>query len=280
MTGISHGLTSIVPSPPIGPRRLPEGVSIRSTVGTRIGRAFQGQPDAAISRVRKQIVLMPKSGGIQHLLGKVYLARREPAQAEEAFLKAIELEPTLVDAYVKLAQLYGTSRREDQALARLNEALKVNPQNVPARMLLGLMYQGKGDIPKAQEAYGKVLALNPRFAPAANNLAWLYSEHGGDKEKALQLAQTAKEMAPDDPNVSDTLGWILYKRGVYQRAVGLLKESASKLPDAPVIQYHLGLASLKVGDKDGARKALTAAVNSPAGFAGKDEARKALAEIQ
>jgi tetratricopeptide (TPR) repeat protein len=147
-------------------------------------------------------------------------------------------------------------------------------------MLLGLLYETKGNLPKAQEAYEKVLAVNSRFAPAANNLAWLYSEHGGDKEKALQLAQTAKEVAPEDPNVSDTLGWILYKRGVYQQAVGLLKESASKLPDAPVIQYHLGLASLKVGDKTAARKALTAAVNSPAEFAGKDEARKALAEIQ
>src|SRR5207253_2343946 len=112
------------------------------------------------------------------------------------------------------------------------------------------------------------------------NLAWLYTEHGGDKERALQLAQVAKEVAPEDPRISDTLGWILYKRGVYQQAVGLLKESAGKLPDAPLIQYHLGLASLKAGDKEGARKALTAAVNSPNTFAGKEEARKALAEIR
>jgi Flp pilus assembly protein TadD len=87
-------------------------------------------------------------------------------------------------------------------------------------------------------------------------------------------------MAPEDPNVSDTLGWILYKSGVYQRAVGLLRESAGKIPDQPVVQYHLGSALLKVGDKDGARTALTAAVNSPATFAGKDEARKALAQLR
>src|SRR5262249_28459259 len=122
--------------------------------------------------------------------------------------------------------------------------------------------------------------LNPRFPPAANNLAWLYSEHGGDKEKALELAQRAKEAAPDDPHISDTLGWILYKRGVYQRAVGLLSESATKMPDNPVVRYHAGLAALKVGDKEGARTALTAAVNAPVMFAGKDEAKKALAELQ
>src|SRR5262249_58187781 len=108
----------------------------------------------------------------------------------------------------------------------------------------GLVYQTKGDIPKAQEAYEKTLKLNPRFAPAANNLAVLYSEHGGDKEKALELAQRAKEAAPDDPHISDTLGWILYKRGVYQRAVTMLKESAAKLPDNLEGQYHAGTALL------------------------------------
>src|SRR4030095_1687308 len=133
---------------------------------------------------------------------------------------------------------------------------------------------------KAQGSYEKALAINPRFAPAANNLAYLLVERGSDTEKALQLAQTAKETAPDDPRISDTLGWILYQRGVYQRAATLLTESAAKLPDEPVVQSRLGLALVKVGDKDGARKAFTAALNSPASFAGKEDAKKALAEIR
>jgi tetratricopeptide (TPR) repeat protein len=158
--------------------------------------------------------------------------------------------------------------------------LKVNPQDLAALMIAGTIYERKGDIGKAQQAYEKVLVLNPRFAPAANNLAWLYLEHGGNKEKALELAQRAKEASPDDPHFTDTLGWILYRRGIYQQAFGLLKESAAKLPDNPGVQYHLGLASLKVGDKAGAQKALTAAVNSPGTFAGKDEARRALADLK
>src|SRR5262249_1890336 len=148
--------------------------------------------------------LVPKSGGLQWLLGTVYLGRREPERAEAAFLKAVELQPTLVDAYVKLAEIYGTSQRYDQALTRLNEALKVNPQSVPAQMTLGVVYQTKGDIQKAQQAYEKVLTLNPRFAPAANNLAVLYSEHGGNQEKALELGQRAKETAPGHPHVPRT----------------------------------------------------------------------------
>ena len=147
-------------------------------------------------------------------------------------------------------------------------------------MLSGVIYERLGDIPKARQAYERALEVNPRFAPAANNLAYLYSEHGGDQEKALQLAQTAKQIAPTDPSISDTLGWILYKRGVYHRAVGLLKESATKLPENPEVQYHLGMASYRAGDRETARMALTTAVNSSVTFRGKDEAKKALAEIR
>jgi predicted Zn-dependent protease len=105
-------------------------------------------------------------------------------------------------------------------------------------------------------------------------------EHGGDKEKALQLAQTAKEMAPEEPHISDTLGWILYKRGVYQRALSLLSDSAAKLPENPEIQYHLGMAYLKAGDKEGAKKALTLAATSQTGFVGKEEAKRALTDLK
>jgi tetratricopeptide (TPR) repeat protein len=238
------------------------------------------QPDLALSRVTKQAALVPRSGGIQYLLGMVHLTRREEALSEGAFLKAAELEPTRVDAYVRLGDLYQASGRYDEALAKANEALRANPRALPPQMIMGLVYARKGEVAKAQQVYEQVLTINPRFALAANNLAWLYSEHGGDKAKALQLAQVAREMAPEDANVSDTLGWILYKSGVYQRAVGLLTESARKLPHQPVVQYHLGSALLKVGDRDGARAALTAAVNSSASFAEKDEARRALADLK
>ena len=80
------------------------------------------------------------------------------------------------------------------------------PGPCPAR--LGLSREARareGDegVPAARCEKG--LALTPRVVPAANNLAWLLSEHGGDRDRALALAQTAKEQAPEDPRVSDTL---------------------------------------------------------------------------
>ena len=89
--------------------------------------------------------------------------------------------------------------RNEEAVAKLAEALKSNPQDLGLLMLSGIIPELVGDIAKARDTYGRVLATNPRFAAAANNVAWPYSEHGGAQEKALSLAEAAKEVAPDDP---------------------------------------------------------------------------------
>ena len=87
-------------------------------------------------------------------------------------------------------------------------------------------------------------------------------------------------MAPDDPRISDTLGWILYKRGVYRQALGQLQESASKLADNPAVQYHLGLTFYKLGNTEGAKQALGTALALNPRFPGSEEARQVLAELK
>jgi len=237
------------------------------------------QPEVALGRVTKQIAVVPDSAPHYVLLSQVHVARDDARAAETALLKAVELGPRLTGPYLGLGRLYTQTGRHDEALARLTEALKINPRDLGLVMATGVVHELTGDFVKAREAYEKALSINPRFAPAANNLAWLHSEHGGERQKALALAQTAKGAAPDDARISDTLGWILYRGGDYQRALPLLQESAAKLPDNPQVQYHLGMAYVQVGDRVNARKALTAAVGSPVDFQGKDEARKALAGL-
>jgi Flp pilus assembly protein TadD len=235
--------------------------------------------DLALVRAQKQLAITPKSAELYTLLSHIHFKRGEDDAGEAALLKAVELNPQGSGPYIELGKLYAKTKRYDAALAKLEQLVRVDPRNISAHMLIGMVHEAQGSIPQAQAAYEQVLALNPRFGLAANNLAYLYSEHSGNMEKALQLAQTAKEMLPQEPAVSDTLGWILYKRNVYGRALSLLSESASKQPGNAETQYHLGMTHYKLGHRDAARTALSHALKLNQSFPGAKEAKQALAEL-
>jgi Flp pilus assembly protein TadD len=147
-------------------------------------------------------------------------------------------------------------------------------------MVAGTAYQQKGDAAKAREQYQTLLKLNPKNAGAANNLAVLLCEQMKDLDGALMYARLAQQLAPGDPHVDDTLGWILFQRRSFEEAAKLLRSSAERLPDSPTVLYHLGMLSQQLGDVASARQALTKAVSSPANFSGKDDARRALAQLK
>jgi tetratricopeptide (TPR) repeat protein len=232
---------------------------------------------AAIDRVQKVIDKDPKLAQPWALKAKIYLAQRDFAHAEPDLLKAIELNPKLEPAYQLLAQLYVASNRQDEAIAKLTAFAENNksPQAVPALMQLGMINEQTKHFEAARDAYEKLLAIAPNFAPALNNLAILYSDRFGQLDKAYDLATKAKEVA-NEPHIADTLGWILFKRGDYNGALPLLQDSAAKLPNLPEVQFHLGMTHYMLGEEGPARLALQKAVDAPADFPAKDEARRRL----
>lgn len=243
-------------------------------------RVAERKLDAAISRISTQLNKAQTSARMHHLLGEIHAARGETKQAEEAYLKALQLDPNLVSGHLALGRLYAASGNYDGALAKIEASLKAGPEHPMLHMLAGVIQERKGDVPKAQRAYERALALNPRLAAAANNLAYLHLQPSGDKGRALELARAAREAAPHDPHISDTLGWALYHHGAYRTALGLLKESAGKLGDNAEVQYHLGMAAFKAGDRETARSALRVAVASPTKFTGREEAQRVLGELR
>src|SRR5207245_8474823 len=110
-----------------------------------------------------------------------------------------------------------------------------------------------------------------------NNLAYTYNAKLNNVDRASELARKAHELAPAEPSVPDTLGWVLYRQGRYQEAAELLEQSASKSPGRGEIQFHLGMANYMMGRLDEARAALEKAVSISGDFTGKDEAKSQLA---
>jgi Flp pilus assembly protein TadD len=238
-------------------------------------------PQAAIARIERQALLEPKSAALQYLLGRAYQASGDTKQAEQAFMKAIELNPEATSAYVSLGQIYGASKEYDRAIAELDKALASRPDQPAALMLKSIAQQMKGDSTGAREGYEKLVKANPRFAPAANNLAWMLAEEGPNKDlqRAYLLAQAARDAAPQDPQIADTLGWVLYKQGAFPRAEALLREAAEKLPTNPEVLYHLGVAQAKLGKNADARVSLAKSIELGSNHPGAEEAKALLASL-
>jgi len=236
--------------------------------------------DAALARVQKQIAIAGDSAKLHGLLGSVYLARGERERADSAFRKATALGPRSGDSFARLGALDLAEGKPDRALANADSSLKVDPKNLNALLMQGVAYEQKGDTKHAKQVYEAALSVNPRYSDAANNLATLLINEDSTSKRALELAEMAKASSPDDPRISDTLGWVLYKRGDYRRAAMLFADAAAKLPQEPTVAYHLGIARYKVGDAAGARNALSRALTSRTPFPERDAAQKALASLK
>jgi tetratricopeptide (TPR) repeat protein len=152
--------------------------------------------------------------------------------ARESLEWAVELDGTNVSAMLILADLERQEGKLDEMLAVIEQAAAANPESADLQYRLGLLYQQMGKQDQAVAAYERALVIDDDLAVAKNNLAYLLTEvPGGDLDRALELAQEAKEERPDDPNAADTLGWVLLKRGVPGAAIGYLEEALERFPD-------------------------------------------------
>jgi tetratricopeptide (TPR) repeat protein len=166
----------------------------------------------------------------------------------------------------------------DRALSEYQALANRSQSRAGALTLVGMIQEARGDRKAAQQEYEKVLALDPTAGVAANNLAWMYAE--SDRlDEALKLATVAQAQLKR-PEAEDTLGWIYYRKGLLQHAIGAFERAASKAPNNPVYHYHLGLAQLKQGNDAQGRAALKRALTLKPDFNGAEEARKALEETK
>jgi tetratricopeptide (TPR) repeat protein len=236
--------------------------------------------DAAQQRVQLHFQKAPDSAAAHFLEGKILVAEGKWDPAEAALRKTLELDPNFSSAYDLLVQAYIATNKLPQAISELRTFLDKHPENVAAMMVLALVYEKSNDFPNARDTYEKLLSKSPDFVLALNNLAYLYAERLTNFEKAYELARKAHDLQPNEASVSDTLGWVLYKRGDYQQALTILRETAGKIPDNPEVQFHLGMTSYMMGQIEAARSALQKAANATIDFSGKEEARQRLALLE
>ena len=195
--------------------------------------------------------------------------------------KAIELDPRKDAYYHALAQYYARNKMLEKALDEYEGILHKNPSDLAAATMLALLHQNAGNPDSAMKTYKYILDRDPKNGLAANNMAWMLAEKGTkrDLDEALKLAQTAKDMYPEDPRVADTLGYVYLRKGMTDNALGQFQLALEKLADEPTILYHKALALVDLKRDTEAMNTLRKAMAGTKPFPEKQQAQKLLVRL-
>jgi tetratricopeptide (TPR) repeat protein len=225
----------------------------------------EGRFAESVARVAAAVEAEPENAKLRTLSGLVALMDDRTADAEADFKKAIELDPADAAGYEQLARLFAKTGRLNEAVTTYENAIKARPEDPNLHYFLGTLYSFGGAQDKAIARYEDAIRYGPDLPYPKNDLAYIYAESGENLDRALDLAQDAKAALPDTATVADTLGWVLYKRGIPSAAITYLKEAVANsqgdIAVSGVSLHHLAQAYEANGDPEMARETLRQAVS-------------------
>lgn len=117
-------------------------------------------------------------------------------EAEEEYLKFLELYPENSAVYNKLGVLYFLTDQKEKAEERLQKAVELNPAYGTAYFNLGLVLEEKGEYNEALGFYRKAKNLSPGFPDIYKKLGYIYSQKLNYQEEAVWHFEKYLELNP------------------------------------------------------------------------------------
>ena len=240
--------------------------------------------DAAIVTAKGLLKGAPESSDLHYLAGVAYDGKKDHVNAIAHFEKVLPDSRFYKSAAVQIAFLYqdagkieaairhiqnviaqfpkdaemlfylGSFYEEietyDKAVATFKRAIRIDPDNSKIYFRIGVVYDKQGQKALSIEAMKKVIDLNPRDPNALNYLGYTYADLGENLDEAERLIKEALKYKPDDGYITDSLGWIYFKKGLFEKALIYLQKAHRLVPDDPIILEHLGDVYIRINEKE------------------------------
>jgi len=196
----------------------------------------QNKYPQAMENLKRAIQLTPDNAQAYSNLAAVYLDTGDPkfrSDAEQALKKSIELNPSY-PAYANLGSLYYDTKRYAEAAGAYEKALQLNSANYLVWEWLMNSYQWLGQKEKAAAALDQYFTLALREtqlkarSPAPQAALALYYAKKGDPDKARNSLETALALAPDDPEILESVGGTYELLGDRTRAIEHVQKALQK----------------------------------------------------
>lgn len=262
-------------------RRLnrPGSNDLRSVAALAVLAAAQNQFDPAIASLQRELQKSPDSARLHSLLATMASLGGKTDFAIEENQWLVKNDPKDTAAYLHLADAYRQKGDNAKALAAAQKAIDLAPKDATVlesaaylKLQTGLKSDAIGD-------YRRLLVIDPNEPSTLNNLAFLLADEGGDLNEALSLAGRAIQKSPENPGFKDTLAWVYVKKNMNDSAIQMLNNLIKSNPNEAGYHYHLGIALLQKGDKQGAKVELGLALAQKPTPDVADKIKEAMAKI-
>jgi Flp pilus assembly protein TadD len=151
------------------------------------------------------------------------------------------------------AQILREANRDKEAASVLKIGLRDFPDNTNLLYDYAMVTERLGDYKDMEEVLRKVIQLSPNMQHAYNALGYSFAERNIRLNEAHTLIQKAYRLAPNDPFITDSLGWIEYRLGNVSAAETHLRRAYAMRAD-PEIATHLGEVLWVQNKKEEARQ--------------------------
>ncbi len=151
------------------------------------------------------------------------------------------------------AQILREAGRTRDAYELMQAATKRLPANPDLLYDFALQAEKLGRFDVMEKALRTVMKLAPDNHHAYNALGYSLAERNVRLQEAYELIDKALKMAPGDPFIMDSMGWVHYRMGNLEAAEAHLRRAYALRSD-PEIAVHLGEVLWQKGEQDAARK--------------------------
>ena len=145
--------------------------------------------------------------------------------------------------------------RYEDAIPYLKKALTVRPNWISAMSVLAGIYERSKAYERSDSLFQAAIKIDTANAFLMNNYGYSLSERGIRLEEAMEMAKKAIKIDPDNSAYLDTMGWIYYKMGLYEKALDYILKATMIQDDNAILIDHLGDVYNKLGMKEKAREA-------------------------